>query len=76
MMTVMDYATMSTPGNTKANQFNKLSSLCVSICDDIQHGCSNRFLTLRNNNYIFQYFILINITKGGFTSVEASVISS
>ena len=66
MMTVMDYATMTTTGNTKANlanQFNKLSSLCVSICDDIQHSCSNRFLTLRNNNDIFQHFISMKINK-------------
>ena len=66
MMTVMDYATMTTTGNTKANlanQFNKLSSLCVSICDDIQCRYYNCFLTLRNNSYSLNWAITRIHTK-------------
>ena len=57
MMTVMDYATMTTTGNnTKANlanQFNKLSSLYVVILYHINNAPDSWTIKYTNNNYIY-----------------------
>ena len=68
MMTVMDYATMTTTGNnTKANlanQFNKLSSLYVVIFYHINNAPDSWIIKYTNHTlYIKRYNPFLGINE-------------
>ena len=63
MMTVMDYATMTTTGNTKANlanQFNKLSSLYVVIFYHINNAPDSWIIKYTNHTL---YILILRLSS-------------